>query len=60
MSPLFLYIGEMMPLDQSSGIIPEENTILNSLVYAVNILGFENLRNSFKIKSVEHALLSLN
>ena len=30
-----------MSLDQSSGIIPEENTILKSLVYAVNILDFE-------------------
>ena len=49
-----------MPLDQSSGIIPEANTIINSLVYAVNILDFDYLRNSFKIKSDEHALLSLS
>ena len=54
LSPLLLS-DEMMPLRT----IPEENTILNSLVYAVNILHYEYLRNSFKIRSDEQALLTV-
>lgn len=50
----------MIPWDQSSGIKPEEKTRLKSMVKAVNILFLENLRNSFRIKSEEQALLSLS
>ena len=49
-----------MPLDQSSVIMLEEKIILNSPVYADNILDFEYLRKSFKIRYDEKALLSLS
>ena len=39
---------------------PGVGSDLNSLVHAVNILDIEYLRNSFKIKSDQHALLSLS
>ena len=56
-SPLFLYIGKIISIDQLSGTIPLSNTKLKILQYILLITGDITLRYSLAIPSILDAFL---